>query len=453
MKQKNNIKNILILILTIGLIIRVCFAVFFEIHRFQYDIGIKDEFVGKTQEEYQALMDFNRDYLEDGGHLEYILTIYKTGHLPQTNENQMYHPPLSHAFYAGFMKLESIFTNNSKVLIESLEFVSIIYSILIVFFGYKIMKEIGFEDKDTILPVALLTFHPLFIYLARLVNTDGLVSVFVLISILYLIKWYKTPSYKNVIILGISIGFGAMTKTSIVIMAVPLIFVYMKKMIETAQNEEPFKNIIIQGLLFSIITLPLVFWYPIRNNNKFGQPPFGIVEALDNLAVTDYSFFGRWILNHEIFNEILNPHASNVWSILMISTINFSTNSNAVPVLLSAPLKGISLILIALSIFGMTKYTVKSENKSILWILIVTYCTWIFGYIYFNNMLPYSCTAHSRYVITAIVIGIIYLGILYKETESKILKNFLLPLSIIFMMLSIIMFIYLITIKYILVGI
>ena len=444
MSQNNKTKKILILILLVGLIIRIALACSFPINRFQYDIGIEDTFNCYNEEDYKALMDFDRDYLTEGGHLEYILTIYKTGHLPNDNMNQMYHPPLSQLIFAGFLKIETLFTDNSKFLLESLEFVTIVYSMLIILLGYKIMKEIGFEDKDTILPVALLTFHPLFIYLARLVNTDSLVSLLILVSVLYLMKWYKKPSYKNVIILGLAIGFGAMTKTSIIIMAVPLIFVYMKKIIECVQKDEPVKHIIIQGILFSFITLPMVFWYPIRNYNKFGQALFGIVEAMDSLAIADSSFAGRWVLNHEIFNVALEPHASNVFANLIISTINFAINSYAVPILISFPLRGISLILIAISIVGMLRFTVENEQKNLLWILVVTYCTWIFGYIYFNCLLPYSCTIHARYVITAIVIGIIYIGIFLKNIKSKPGKNFVLVLITIFMIISIVMFVYLI---------
>ena len=93
--------------------------------------------------------------------------------MPEINGNQCYHPPLSYMLFAAFMKCISLFTKSNKVLIESLEFLSIIYSILTIIVAYKIMKEIGFDDKQTILPIALLTFHPLFIFLSKLIKNDG----------------------------------------------------------------------------------------------------------------------------------------------------------------------------------------------------------------------------------------------------------------------------------------
>lgn len=378
MKQKNNVKQILVGILIFGFILRLVFSILIDINIFQIDIGIsKDNFNYKDKNSYDRLVEFDRNYLTYGGHLEYILTIYKTGQLPNTNINQCYHPPLSHILFAGFMKCESIFTDNNKFLIESLEFLAIIYSMLTIIVVYKIMKKIGFDENQAILPISILTFHPLFIYLSRLVNTDGLVSLLILISVLYLLKWYKNPSYKNVTILAFAIGLGAMTKTSIIIMAVSLIVFYLKRLSKSIEDTKTVKNIIIQGLLFTVITLPMVFWYQFRNYYKFNQNLFGIVEALDTLKVANNSFKARWILNNELFNEVYEMNASNVWANLIISTINFSMESKAIPFLLSMVLRGLSLLLIILSIISIFKYTVKSENKDLLLILITIYITWI----------------------------------------------------------------------------
>lgn len=349
------------------------------------------------------------------------------------------------------MKFISLFTTNGEILIESLELLAIIYSILTIYVVYKILKEIDFEDRQTILPISILTFHPLFIFLAREVNTDGLVTLLTLISVLFLIKWYKEPTYKNLLILAMSIGLGAMTKTSIIVMAVTLIFVYIKKIGEIVEDSKIVKKIIIQGILFSFITVPMVFWYQVRNNIRFGQPIFGIVEGLEILKVADNSFFARWVLNHEIFNVVLEYNASNVWANLIISSINFAILSDEIPFWISMVLRGISLIFISISIISMFKYTIKGNNKNLFSILTVTYIIWIIGYIFFNISLPYSCTMHARYITTAFVIGVIYIGVFYNNLKSKESKYFIFGLSLIFILLSILMFIYLIFEKNILI--
>ena len=345
------------------------------------------------------------------------------------------------------MKCISLFTTNNRILIESLEFLSIIYSVLTIIIVYKIMKEIGFDDKQTILPIILLTFHPLFIFLSRLVNTDGLVNLLMLISVLYLIKWYKNPTYKNISILAISIGLAGMTKTSVLVMAIPIIFVYMKKVIKEADNFKLLKTIIFQGLILVVITLPMIFWYQFRNYYKFNQPFFGIVEALDILKVKNNSFGARWILNQEFFNEILEKQASNVWANLIISSINFSIDFDAIPFAISMMLRGMSLIFIIISIISIIKNFKNEENKDLLSILLVTYISWIFGYIYFNYSLPYSCTIHARYIVIAIIIGIIYIGILFNNSKKFYVRGYIYGLVICFSFVSIAMFIYLMVIK------
>lgn len=443
MSQNKKTKIILIGIVIIGVILRVALALRLEVCTFQIDLGISDNFKYDYKDEfYEGLLNFDRNYLGEGGHLEYIFTIYSKGCLPDINGNQCYHPPLSQALFAGFLKLESLFTQDSKFLVESLEFLPIIYSILMILVVYKILKEIGFEDKDTILPIAIITFHPLFVFLSRLINTDGLVSLLILISILYLIKWYKEPSYKNVIILGVAIGLGAMTKSSTVIMALPLIVVYTKKIIESVHKKESIKHIIIQGILFSFITLPMVFWYPIRNYYKFGQKLFWVPDALDYLKVPDTSFFKRWILSKElIFSIEYDRSATNVWANLIISSINFAMDSFAVPYIVSIILRIVSVFLIIISIVSMIKYSRKIENKDLLFILLITYVTWVIGYIFFNISMPYSCTIHARYIVTAIVIGIIYIGLFYKYLKNQNIKYCVIGLSALFILLSIILFI------------
>ena len=305
-KSKDNSKIILILIVSLGILLRIGFAFAVNIDNYQYDLAFNGE-IFKTDnklEVYDKVFELDRDYIKEGGHLEYILTIYKTGHLPDSNLNQFYHPPFAHIMFAIFMKLVSIFTTNTEILLESLEFLAIIYSVLTIYVLYKIIKELGFTDRQSILPISILTFHPLFIFLSRMINTDGLVSLLLAISLLYLIRWKKNPSYKNVIILGLAIGLGGMTKTSVIVMAVPLFVAYLKKLEASVDDTKLVKKILIQGLLFTLITLPLIFWFQIRNTIKFNQGFFSVVTALDELKVENNSFSARWILNKELFNRV-----------------------------------------------------------------------------------------------------------------------------------------------------
>ena len=100
-------------------------------------------------------------------------------------------------------------------------------------------------------------------------------------------------------------------------------------------------------------------------------------------------------------------------------------------------LRLLSIVLIIFEIISIFKYTFKKENRDLLSILFVTYVTWILAYIYFNISMPYSCTIHARYIITAILIVIIYIGILYNNAKNNFLKICIFVTSWLFEILSI----------------
>ncbi len=76
--------------------------------------------------------------------IRYIYTIYETGHLPNSNEDQYYHPPLHQMICATVMKFESLFVKDidphnvdeNKEFIfkawESFQYITLIYSMILV---------------------------------------------------------------------------------------------------------------------------------------------------------------------------------------------------------------------------------------------------------------------------------------------------------------------------------
>ena len=69
----------------------------------------------------------------------------------------------------------------------------------------------------------------------------------------------KKPSYLKTVILALVIGLGGMTKASTVVMVIPLLFTYMKKLSESIEDSKLVKEILLEGVIFSLISLPLFF--------------------------------------------------------------------------------------------------------------------------------------------------------------------------------------------------
>ena len=74
------------------------------------------------------------------------------------------------------------------------------------------------------------------------INNDELVTMFAILELFYLMRWQKNPSMKNAVIIALCIGLGLMTKTSMIVMLVPTIYVYFKKLIEFVNSDNSIKN-------------------------------------------------------------------------------------------------------------------------------------------------------------------------------------------------------------------
>lgn len=395
-----------------------------KVYYLQYDLGIEN--TSDSDFGYDSIMDIDRKYIKENGNLEYLVRVYKTGHMLESNSNQGYHPPLHHYISAGVMRICDLFGADNELKLESAEFPAFVYSILILLVIYKITKELEFKDKSTFIVMMLASFNPLLIYLSRLINNDPLVTLCTLASILVLIKWYKEPSMKLTVILALIVGAGASTKISIIVMALPLLVTYLKKMSEEIDDAQFTKRILKYGVIFTVITIPLVFWYPIRNAIKFGQPPFGVAAALPSFAVKNNDFINRWLINSEFFGQYLDYNASNVWSYVINSSILFSVNTAFLSNFTLSAMRIITVAFIIIFITGMIKFF---KENAIYKILIITFIAWFISFIAFNISLPYSCTMHSRYIVVLFVLGMIFIGKYYETTEDKKLKKLITILS------------------------
>ena len=66
------------------------------------------------------------------------------------------------------------------------------------------------------------------------INNDTLLTLFIVINLYCLIKWYENSNWKNAILVALTIGLGMNVKTSMIVMILPAAIVYLKKFIEKA---------------------------------------------------------------------------------------------------------------------------------------------------------------------------------------------------------------------------
>ena len=398
-------KFILILIIIFAVLIRINFIYKTDISTYQSDMGIESL---NSEEDYDNLYHNFSEEPNKGRHINYILHLYTYKELPNKIIGQFYHPPLHHFIMASWLKIMDAFSDVSSFKLESMQIIPLIYSIIMLFVLYKILKELEIEDKYKIIPMLIFSFYPLYVIMSGSLNNDELVTLFCTICLLYLIKWNKNPSMKNAIIIALSIGLGLMTKTSIAVMIIPAVYIYFKKLAEFVNNDKNIKKLLFELLFFIIIVGVLGLWFHIYSMFR-GLNTLGIIQPYDYLSIAEESIWNRFGIPN-----LLEISSINIWNYLVYSSITYGLELENYFFLL---IMAILVIILSInSIYYMIKY--NSKNR----LLIYTFIAWWASYFYLNISMPYTCSMHSRYMMMPFFIATTFLGIGLQKENNKLLK-------------------------------
>lgn len=422
--MKNKYKNILIAIFIIAILVRIIFICKTNISEFQFDFGIGEL---ASEADYENLYENFDKEPNIGRHINYIMQLYTYNSLPNKIIGQFYHPPLNHFIMSTWLKIADNIFENASTRFESMQFITLMYSIVILVALYKLLEELNVEDKNKIFPMLLFAFYPIYIFLSGSLNNDELVIMFSILALLYIVKWEKNPTMKNAIIIALCIGLGLMTKTSIAVVAIPTVYIYFKKLGKFVKEDKSIKDLLVQLLVFSIISITLGLWFQVRSLAN-GLYTLGIIEPYDYLSIADQSIWARFGIPN-----ILNLSEVNVWSYLIYSSLNFVvTGRNTIYNLIMGILV---IVLVIYTIYFIIKN--KCKNK----ILLITFISWWISYFYLNISMPYTCSMHSRYMLVPISIGILYLGLGIQEEKNKSIKLQIYAATLLLSIMSIIKFI------------
>lgn len=427
-KIKINYKDIILIIMILGIIIRAMYIIYTPITERQHDV-------------YS---------ITDQGHLGYIYTIYQTGKLPNTNSIQFYHPPLFHLIAAGWLKVNDVFNISLDRSIEGIQVITAIFSSLIMFVGYRIVEKIEIKSIYKIFIMAVLAFHPTFIILAGSINNDILMILLSFYIILYLIKWNDKPNIKNTIILAVITGCSVMTKISGAIMAIPIIYTFIKKIVEIYRTENnKLLGLFGKFMLFGTLSLPLGLWHPIRNLILFNQPLGGVLLPGDGLYVGQYSTVQRFlsISFKELFGQVycVIPDNHNVFAYIVKCSIlgefTYNNNINIYVTFFKFVNFVIVLAIVLCTVILIGKYKRKDKNSFITMILLITFFINMTSYYSFNVQYPYICTMDFRYIVPTIFTGIVTVCIVLDEyIKNNIIKEIIEYTITLFCILSFVLF-------------
>lgn len=374
---------------------------------------------------YIRVHDVAQADLNATGHASYILHLFN-GKLPSSNEYQFYHPPFYHFLSSVTMHIVGLFTGIEKgeVLIDSAKIVSCFASCGVLFQMKEFLKEINISGKIANVVMAIVAFLPNYYLMAGRVNNDSLVFFFMVVAIRYTYKWYYKQDWKSLIILAIAYGLGMMTKTSMGVLAI-FTAIFMIVVLVKNIKRHLFKNTILQFIIFGIISLALGLWYPIRNLVLFKQPLSYVLNLGKDspIYVGDYSISERFLLhikdfkNLSLYNKPISDYniPLYIWRGSLFGEFTIDTNEFFGWVLLIS-----NGLLIVISIIAMISILIKmKEKRELTFGLFFVWLCQMISYISFNINFPHACTMDFRYIVTTVIVGAIFIGLLCQQIARK----------------------------------
>ena len=376
------------------------------------------------------------------GHEAYAWIIYTQNALPSSNVYQFYHPPLNAFTQSCFMhfmkpilelynslKGEIVYdTTQMHVMYQTCQILSLMYMTLCGTIGIKIIKYFKMGRKSFLIGSLFILFYPRLIQLSGQLNNDAICVMFSFLTILFSLRWWKSRSWFDIIILALSIGLAMNSKLSGAVICAPTAFIFIYEFVKAIKNKDYsyLRKLCIQYVVFLLICAPIGLWFQvyayIRFDQKFGHVFSNLNSAL---SVAEYNFFERFINpfdfkdltvdlfarafeNYNLFNYTVKSSLFGefrYWQGEGFAFIAIATNY------IIGLLSG---ILFAIYLIDSKKEDFKGEIVALT--ILISQCL---AMLYFNIKMPYGCTMDFRYIVPIIIGFGIMLNLVNEKYSSK----------------------------------
>lgn len=408
-------------VLAAGFVLRTIMVLFTPLNFYQHDVS-----------------GFGPDF--QGFHDDYIMFIYEHWSLP-TNDvrelGQLYHPPLHHFLSAVFFKINSLIFPKLANEINVLKTLPFLYSCWFVLIGHRILKHFKIDGAPLVTALAFISLHPQLIFLSIQINNDALMMILFAASFYIALKWYENPKLTTILFLAISIGCAMMAKLSGGLVAIPVAFLFLLKLIDSARKKKgcvKLGELIKQFVLFAILVFPLGLWYQIKNYILF-RTPITYLLKIESTANQDLWMFPTW---QRLFapsaESLKTPFMTmnstkpgvdyNVFLSLLKTSLfderNFDsgylTNTGLILLCLSLV---VTLTCIACAVFVIIRLIKQKKIKADFVSLLILCGTLCFSYVNYCIGYPITSTESFRFVIPVLLAAGVFLGIALREMRKK----------------------------------
>lgn len=363
----------------------------------------------------------------DSGHLDYVYQIVTTGRLPQAYDYQFYHPPLNAILEALVVKGFSLFHHNPSLdaVYEATKIIPCFASCASLLVCYRLFQAFGMSSRATALSLGILAFQPTFFIFSAAINNDSLMLFFYLLAVLYTVRWYNDPTFKNIFVIALAIGLGMSTKLSAVTVAAFTAPVFLLVFIQRIQKRNALP-MLGQFAAFGAVCLPLGLWYTIRNRIKFhiSYRYIFTLSRWNDLYCGDVPLTKR-LLSFP-FQQMLEPLYCqpytdyNIW-VYLAKCAAFGEFTFERSAKMALPLSLSNLLLIVLSVLAAVYVILRCKETHVLarfgllWLWLIQ----MGSYLMFNLQYPFGCTMDLRYIVPTIIVGAAYFGIALDHIKEK----------------------------------
>lgn len=223
--------------------------------------------------------------------IEYLLNEGKLPDFDPTTRWGFFQPMLHHITAALFLRLNLLRGINYFRACESIQILTLLYSMVFIFYGFRILRIMGLKGPGLHISEALLSLHPILTLLSGSVNNDMMSHMFLIMAVFYALKWQKNDSLKDLLLTALFIGLSMMAKLSGVLAAPAVAFLMLYKLIADHKEGRDLFRRFGQYVLFGVISLPIGLFFPLRNMILFRVPLMYMPEVGEDLS--GYSIISR----------------------------------------------------------------------------------------------------------------------------------------------------------------
>lgn len=366
---------------------------------------------------------------EHGGHLSYLLNIIQR-RLPASNDYQFYQQPFFYILGGAVSSviIHILHTFRAEDIVDAARIVSCAASCLVLPASDALCRVCRVGNRGRVLALAFVAFSPVFYMTGGAIGPDALCTLFMVLAVLYTLKWYQKPSMKNTVLLALIYGFGVMTKISVAVIAFFTLVVFLYRFVRAVREKE-WLEFLKKYILFGVISLPLGLWYSIRNYILFGQP-LGYVPdpggAESPLYTGEYSILqriGSFSLKNVFEKPYVNVEEDYNAPVYYIKSSLFGEYTYDVPDFIPALLLYAAIAVALLSVVAFIWQISQGKNKRMAYVIPAVILLFYGSVTYFYLKYPYACSMDYRYMGLLSVLAAVMLGNFYEKCSWNFLKK------------------------------